>query len=49
MVSVHHADGRLIGSFMAGESFSMATCPQGIYIVSWTAGGRQRNVKFVKR
>lgn len=48
-VSVHDAAGRRVGTFRADESFSMSSLPSGIYIVSWSAGGRQRSVKFVKR
>jgi hypothetical protein len=47
-VSIFAMDGRCIGSFLANKQFSMASQPTGVYIVSWSAGGEKRSVKFRK-
>ena len=47
-VSVHAANGVLIGQFKANEEFNMTNQPSGIYIVSWRCGNKTRSVKFKK-
>jgi len=47
-VSVYTVDGRLVATFRADEQLSMEGKPKGIYIVSWTVGGKTRSVKFRK-
>ncbi len=47
-VRVTTIDGMPAGSFTASEGFSMRPLPDGIYIVTWKAGGRTRSVKFRK-
>ena len=47
-VSVHAANGVLIGQFKANEEFNMTNQPNGIYIVSWRCGNKTRSVKFKK-
>lgn len=47
-VSVHTANGMLIGQFKANEEFNMTNQPSGIYIVSWRCGNKTRSVKFKK-
>lgn len=47
-VRVHAANGQQIGSFLASDRFSMTAHPSGIYIVSWSVGGKTRSVKFRK-
>lgn len=45
-VRVYNASGRLMGTFLANEQFSMAAYPQGIYIATWNVSGKTRSVKF---
>ena len=45
-VNVYNAGGQLIGTFRASERFQMNAQPAGIYVVSWTVGGKTRSVKF---
>ena len=45
-VRVYNASGRLMGTFLANEQFSMAAYPQGIYIATWSVSGKTRSVKF---
>ena len=47
-VSIHTANGVLIGQFKANEEFNMTNQPSGIYIVSWRCGNKTRSVKFKK-
>jgi len=47
-VRVYTIGGRLVGTFRADSSFSMASQPQGTYIVSWQAGGSHHSVMFRK-
>jgi hypothetical protein len=47
-VRVHAASGQLVGTFLASDRFSMSAHPSGIYIVSWSVGGKTRSVKFRK-
>ncbi|MBR5656229.1 MAG: CotH kinase family protein [Prevotella sp.] len=47
-VSVHAANGMLVGQFKANEEFNMTNQPSGIYIVSWRCGNKTRSVKFKK-
>ncbi len=45
-VRVYNASGRLMGTFLANEQFSLAAYPQGIYIATWNVSGKTRSVKF---
>lgn len=47
-VSVMAINGIQVGTFRANEEFSMSALPSGVYVVTWTAGGQTRSIKFRK-
>ena len=47
-VSLYTVGGRLLYVFKATECLSLENLPTGTYIVAWTWGGKERNVKFRK-
>ncbi len=44
---IYDRNGRLVRTFPASQSCSLQGLPHGLYIISWTVGGKQRSVKFV--
>ena len=46
MVSIYTANGQLVGTFHAKDSFSMLSQRNGVYMVVWTVNGHTRSVKF---
>jgi hypothetical protein len=48
-VRIYTSDGRLTGSFKAGETFNTSELSAGTYIVSWTFAGKMRSTKFLKK
>lgn len=47
-VSVYSAGGQRVATFKAGDGCNVSHLPKGVYIVSWTVGGKTRSAKFVK-
>ena len=46
--NVFTVNGMRVGSFKANETFSMSSQTAGVYVVTWSVGGRTRSVKFMK-
>lgn len=47
-VYVYTLSGKLIGTFLANERFSMQQFSNDVYIVKWNCGGKTKSVKFKK-
>ena len=47
-VYVYTLSGKLIGTFLANERFSMQQFSDDVYIVKWNCGGKTKSVKFKK-
>lgn len=47
-VSVYDGRGRLRRSFKAADGTTLSDLPKGLYLISWTAQGRQHTVKLMK-
>lgn len=45
---IYTSDGRIVGQFRADEEFNAGNLPDGVYIVSWTCGSKNRSAKFMK-
>lgn len=46
--SVYTASGELVGTFRAGETFSLEAMPAGVYVVRWTSRSGAHSRKFAK-
>ena len=46
--NLHNAAGMLVGRISSSETFSTASLPRGLYIVSWKFGGTTHSCKFIK-
>ena len=47
-VSVFSLNGVKVADFIAADGYDLSTQPSGIYVVTWTTGGKTRSVKFRK-
>lgn len=45
---VYTSDGRLVGQFQADDDFHAGNLSDGVYVVSWNCGGKDRSAKFIK-
>lgn len=47
-VRVYAANGQLVGTFLAKDTFSMLSQRNGVYMVMWSVDGQTRSVKFTR-
>ena len=48
-VSVTSLSGAAVATFTAADGYTLPAVPAGVYIVSWTVGGKRRSAKFTIR
>ena len=48
-VSITTLGGVNVATFTAADGYTLTTAPSGVYIVSWTVGGKHRSTKLVIR
>lgn len=48
IAEIYTTSGMKVGQFRANENGNVAQLPDGIYVVTWTAKGVKRSVKFIK-